>query len=297
MKRINFFTFSSMVVLVVAVLFACKKDADVTVPPVQAHFANRSTGNFIMTSAANNVYKIPIGLTAPSSEARTVKISVTSPTGAVAGTHYTVNSTTFTIPAGKVTDTLVLTGTFAQYTSGRKDTLVFTIEGLDKGSTVMPSDYNNTLKLFMRGPCSEAELNDVDSEKSFLGDYNNTNEDFGGAYGPYKTTITSAVRTGPTTANVTIANVFDAGWNPMTVTLDWTDLANKKVTFVAQNVGGNAGAVFGATYNGFPYAIRPASSGQIGTFSYCNQTISFYGNVGVWGVGYSGTLYTVNMAR
>jgi hypothetical protein len=286
------------IVALLVTWYGCKKDANnVTVPPEQAHFMNQSTGSYII-SAPGVTYKIPIGLTTPSSSARTVTVSVTSPTGAIQGTHYTLNKTTFTIPAGQVIDTLVVTGNYSLYTTARKDSLYFTIQGTDKGSSVAASDYNSVFKLYMRGPCSELEINDPGALNSFLGDYKNTNETLGTSpYGPYKTTVTSVTKTSATTANITVANIYDDSWTPTVYTLDWTNPANRIVTLVAQAAGGNAGNTFGAGYNGQPYAIRPASSGAVGTFSFCNQTIQIKANIGIWGVGYSGSLYTVNMAR
>jgi hypothetical protein len=284
--------------LLVVTWYGCKKETPLTLPLEQAHFMNKSAGSYFIT-APGVTYKLPIGLTTVSNVDRTINISVTSPTGAVAGTHYTLNKTSFVIPAGKVVDTLVISGVYAQYTAGRKDTLVIKMEGTDKGG-VAASTYNSEFKLFMRGPCAEAELMDPTNLQAFMGDYNNTNENYGGAYGPYKTTVTSITPTSATTATITVNNVFDWDWGPVTLTLDWTDLANRKVTLVPHNVGGNAGNLFGATYAGMNYALRPASSGQIGTFSFCNRSIGFFANIGVWRNApltplYSGTLYTVTM--
>lgn len=280
---------------VVLTWFGCKKDTPLTVPPQQAHFMNVSGGSYFIT-APGVTYKIPIGLTTPSGSPTTVNVAITSPTGAVSGTHYTVNKSSFVIPAGQVMDTLVITGDYTKYTAGRKDTLIITIQGSDKGG-VAATSYNNVFRLFMRGPCSENEINDPGALQEFVGAYNANEIAFGSPYGPYTTTISSVTQTSATTATATITNVFDAGWSPMTVTLDWSDINNRKVTFVAQSVGGNAGASFGAAYNGMPYAIRPASTGQVGTFSFCNKTLSLYGNIGIWGVGYNGQLYTLNMAK
>lgn len=287
---------AASLIATIIVVIGCKKADNLAIPPGEAHFTNQSGGSYFITSPGIT-YKIPVGLTSVSTVDRTVSIAITSPTGAVQGTHYTVNKTTFTIPAGKVIDTIVVTGNFAQYTTGRKDTLVFTINGTDKGSTVAASSYNGVYKLYMRGPCSENEISDAGALQEFVGAYNANEIAFGSPYGPYNTTISSVTQTSPTTATAVITNVFDAGWSPMTVTLDWTDMANRKVTFVAQSVGGNAGASFGAAYNGMPYAIRPASTGQIGTFSFCNKTLSLYGNIGIWGVGYNTQLYTLNMTK
>lgn len=278
--------------------YGCKKEAALTVPAAQAHFTNQTGGSYFIT-APGITYKVPIGITTASNVSRTVNISITSPTGAVQGTHYTVNKTSFVIPAGQVIDTLVITGNFAQYTAARKDTLVIKIEGTDKGSSVAASEYNSTFRLFMRGPCSELEVADANAINAFLGAYTRTNEVYGTAYGPYRTTVTAATRTSATTATLTITNVYDWDWGPVQVVLDWTDINNRRVTVPTQNAGGNAGNTFGATYAGQNYALRQSAT-QVGTFSFCNQTISFAANIGVWASPaplFSGTLYTVSMQR
>jgi hypothetical protein len=276
--------------------FGCKKDPSISTPAEQAHFTNLISGSFQIT-AVGQTYKIPVGLTTVSDKDRTVNITVTSPTGAVQGTHYTLNKTSFVIPAGKVLDSIVVGGVFAQYTAGRKDSLIFNIASTDKGG-LAPSDYNQQFILLLRGPCFEGEVST--SVGDLAGDYNNTIETFGtGApYGPYKTTVKSVTVTSSTTANIVVSNLFDDSpkWNDMTFKLDWTDINNRTVTFATQNAGGNASGLFGAAYNNMPYGLRPIA-GTPGTFSYCNQRIQIIANIGVFGVGYSGSVYTVNMAR
>ena len=132
----------------------------------------------------------------------------------------------------------------------------------------------------------------------FIGTYANTNEVWGTSpYGPYTTTVSAVNQTSPTTGDITVTNIFDAGWDPLVFTLDWTDPANRKVTLQEQDAGGDAGTVFGAAYNGIPFAVRSVPSGAVGTFSYCGQTIQLKMLIGVSGVGYSGSVYTVNMAK
>lgn len=57
------------------------------------------------------VYKVNLGTTDVSSSARTVTVNIFSPTGAVAGTHYTVvGGNVLTIPAGQATTSLDIQG-------------------------------------------------------------------------------------------------------------------------------------------------------------------------------------------
>ena len=275
------------------VLFACKKE-EVTIPVELAHFTEKNSGNYTMANA-NTTFKIPVGLTSVSTAPRTVNVTVTSPTGAVQGTHYTLSTTSLTIPAGQAVDSIEVKGVFSQYQSGRKDVLVFKIE--ETGTGVKPTTYNNTFTLNLRGPCFEGDVTLAD----FLGEYKNTKEVWGSdAYGPYTTKVSSVTPLTATTGTITVENIFDNGWQPLVFTLDWTNPANRRVTLVTQNAGGNAGSSFGATYAGLPYGVRPVSAAagsQVGTFSICNQTITLRMQVGIFGVGYAGDIYTVNMAR
>lgn len=272
-----------------AMIFAsCKKDDKVVTPPAQAHFLNK-TGDTYFVLSPTTTYKLPIGTTDVSSSDRTVNVTITSPTGAQAGTHYTA-PTTITIPAGKAVDSLEIKAVYNQYTAGRKDTLIVTI---NEGGSVARSDYNRTFRLLVRGACFEGDvdLNDL------LGTYANTNEDWGGqTYGPYTTSVVSVTPLTATTGRIVVRNVFDYNWNDLTFTLDWTDPANRRVTLTTQNAGSNAGTSFGAAYNGQPYGVT-SHPGGAGTFSVCNQTITLRMRVGIFGVGYASDLYEVQMRR
>jgi hypothetical protein len=276
-------------ILVVLLISGCKKPDTLVDIPSQAHFTGITFDNYFITGV--NVTKhIPIGLTNVSDKDRTVTFTVTSPTGAVVGTHYSiVGGNTKVIPAGKALDSITVAGVYSQYSSGRKDTLVFTIQD---GEGVNASTYNATLSLFMRGPCSESET--VLTE--LMGDYNNTNEDFAGStYGPYTTTISSVTQLSPTTGTIVVENIYDFGWNPITFTLDWTDPLNTKVTLIQQSGIGDAGTLSSA-YAGMDISVRPFA-GQTGTFSYCQNRLTLKMQLGVTGLGFFPYLYTVVMAR
>ena len=269
-------------------LLSCKKNEhieEIIETPEAARFnfptANASAGYFI--NPATPVYKIPLGMSTVSSEARTITLSYSSPTGAAKGAQYNAPDQ-ITIPAGKVLDTLTISGLIDGYaTPGRRDTLIIKITGRDTISK------KGTFRLIMQKFCPIV-LNDL------LGDYDNTREVFGtSAYGPYTTTITAATSLSSTTAEITVANIYDFGWNPIKFRLDWADVANLKVTVPTQTGIGNAGTL-SSTYAGQDISVR-AFAGQIGTFSMCDQTFSLKLQVGVTGVGFFGDLYTVNMAR
>lgn len=271
----------------VLVLQGCKKEDTLVLPQEVAHFTNQTGGTYFVTAPGTS-YKIPVGVSTVSSADRTVTITVSSPTGAVAGTQYTLSSTTVTIPAGEAVDTIEVRGDFAAYSAGRKDTLVLTITQPD----VKAAPYNSTYTLYMRGPCFEGDV----VLEEFLGDYANTNELFGtSAYGPYTTSISSVTQTSPTTGDIVVTNIWDSGWGPITFSLDWTDAANRKVTIAQQSGIADAGTL-SATYAGQDVSVR-AFAGQVGTFSICGQTLQLKLQLGVTGLGWFGSLYTVNMAR
>jgi hypothetical protein len=285
----NFKFISSGLILVALfslVFVSCKKQ-ELVIPDQKPFFINAS-GSYRIT-AANQTFKIPVGITSVSNSERKVTVSVTSPTGAQAGTHYNLPSNVVTIPAGKAIDSLPITAVLSQYQSGRKDTLIFSITDADRS----PNLKNNYV-LVISGPCFEGDVN----LNTLLGEYKNTNEDFGGAYGPYTTRVTAVSQASPTatTGTITVANIYDNGWNPITFNLDWTDATNRKVTVTQQTGIGNAGTVNPA-YDGQDLQVRAHSNGQIGTFSICNQTITIRMQVGVTGLGWFGTMYTVTMAR
>lgn len=260
---------SFAVILTVA---GCKKEDKVVIPPSQATFTGQTGGTYFITGP-NVTYKIPVGVTTVSDKDRTVNISVTSPTGAKQGTQFTLSSNTITIPAGKAIDSLEIKGIYDQYTAGRKDTLVFTISG----EGVTPSTYNNTYKLLMRGPCFEGDVN-LDE---LVGTYVNCYDD--ASYGPYQMKIVSATSVSPTTANIVIHNLYDAGFNDLTFTIDWTNPNNRTLTFIAQNTGQDAG-IMSNTYKGMPLWIYPIPT-KPGTFSACKGTFTINYQMGIPNVG------------
>lgn len=268
---------------------SCKKVPELTNPPEEAHFTNSTGGSYFITSPGVS-YKIPVGITNTSSANRIVSFTVNSPTGAVAGTHYSLpGGNTVTIPPGKAIDSITVSGVFSQYTSGRKDTLVFTITE----PSVKASSYNKEYKLFMRGPCFEGDADLT----AFQGTYPRTNELFGtSAYGPYTVTISAITPLTATTGKITVTNIWNSGWGPIDFILDWTNPANRTVTVVPATSGIADAGTLSSTYAGSQVAVRNFS-GQPGTFSFCSKTIVLKMQLGVAGLGYFGSLYTVTPGK
>ena len=258
--------FSYLILLCVtslALVTGCKKSESFDIPPEFATFANMTSGSYEVTGP-NVSYKIPVGLSTISAQDRTINILVTSPTGAVEGTHYTLSSTSVVIPAGQALDSITVQGVYSQYLSGRKDSLIFTI--IEPGAK--PSDYNNTFTLFMRGPCFASDL-DGTTVQDLLGTYADTRETTstgGSPYGPYTTNIKNFQLVTPTTGKVRIANIYDNGWTDVEATLDWTDVNNPLVTIARQPTGTNYAA-------GQPMDVRSNLTSP-STFNYCTQTFN-----------------------
>lgn len=134
---------------------------------------------------------------------------------------------------------------------------------------------------------------------ALAGSFNNTNDDFGGSlYGPYATNVSSFSNTTATTGSITVDNIFDNGWAPITFKLDWTDPNNLTVTLDQQeNIAPGSTVGVDDTYQ----VMVRAFAGENGTYSVCNQTIQLKMQVGVLNAsgagGWSSSLYTVNLAR
>ncbi len=270
----------------------CKKQ-EISIPDSGARFV--ASGNSGVLQVLNNEssFTLPVGATTVSPNSRTVDVEVTSPSGAVLGTHYTLSLTgkTLTIDGGAAISNIVVKGVVNQYTSGRKDTLIFRIT--DAGD-VKATPFDSLFTLVLRGPCFEG---DVDLN-AMLGDYRAT-ETFGSGapYGPYPTSISSVTETSPTTGTIVVENIWNNGWSALTFNLNWTDPANRTATVVTNTaIGGSNSGDLNSTYDGITMQARPFA-GQPGTFSACNETFTLKMQLGVTGVGFFGSLYTVNMTR
>jgi len=262
----------SSILAIAVVLFsagACKKEKT-TVPPTFAHFDFINSGDYYVTQAGGSSFKIPLGLTSAADADRTIEITVSSPSGAKEGQQFTVNKKSFTIPAGKVADSIVVTGIYAGLTSGKVDTVIFKISG---GSvTAMESEKQYTL--YIQQYC------DVDIN-NFTGLYNAQDYYDGAPDGnPYVIELIPGAVTGPTKGTVSV----DGLWGvpiPFTVNFDWTDPSNfttevpTQAWFVHQTYG--------------QATIRPNGKG---TFSSCNNTVRIDYEVTV-SAGSFGKYYTI----
>lgn len=239
-------------------LSSCEKDNKITPPSPMAEFTQSAVlGKYFITNTPTSQFKIPVGITNVSGSPRTVTFSVTSPTGAAAGTQYTLTGgNSIVIPAGTAVDSITLKGLFAGYPGTRKDTLTFKITGGDGVGVFTGSDV---YKVLMQKYCDVASAN-------LIGSYTKTYEN--GTYGPYTSTVTTWV-TGATgtTATAKVTNIYD---NNITgnITLNWTDPAAFFVTVPS-------GQATGFAVGGLPLLLR-GTPGKTSTFSSCDNTFTLY---------------------
>lgn len=288
MQRLNKLSLFLTALAGVALLNSCDKTKlyETTVPPPQAHFTNTISGtsqyvSYYVTNSPTSTFNVVVGTTDVADVDRTVTFKITSPSGAVAGTHYSMVTTgsTVTIPAGQTLANITIHGIFAPYAAGtRKDTVVFV---LDQPSMEV-ADFADTVRVVFQRYC------DVDLA-ALSGPYNNTNDYYNGAFdwGPYSTTISDP--TPGTNGNgikkdtIRIDNFYDYGY-PLNVVLDWNDPANFMATIApnGQRIGTHTtyGAIFANNRSG-------------GSFSSCDQifTINFTPYVGAG--TFTGTFHTV----
>lgn len=261
----NFKNISTLLLAGTLVLAACKKEGvndDILDVPHYSEFGTANlTGKYYILNSPSSQFKIPVGITNVSNEDRTIVFTITSPTGAVAGTHYTA-PTSIVIPAGEALDSLAVHGIFANYPIGRRDTLHIDITGGD----VDVNNYNNRYTLILEKYC-DVILTDLD------GVYTQTryrNSIGGGAVGPFAINFGAVTSTGPTSGTMTITGLrlmnFGVPLDPIEIELDWADPANFKATIPLQYTGWDYDT-------DQPILIR-TSPGVTNTFSSCGQTFT-----------------------
>lgn len=287
MKKLNYIALFSGVLLLLA---SCQKNnMIVDKDPATPEFAKfMVTGPLKLDiTTTKTTIKVPVGVTNVSTSDRSVTIGYTSASGAVSGTQFTYPAT-ITIPAGQTIDSIPVTVDYSKYETGRKDTVVFKIEG----SGIASTSHNKAITVYLHGPCFEGNM----VLNTMKGSYPKTNETLGTSpYGPYTTTISTVTQTSATTGTVTVTNIYDFGWNPIQVELDWTDPYNVKATVPEQSGIGDAGTISSA-YAGEDISVRQYP-GMDGTYSYCNLWLNLKMQLGVTGLGWFSSVYTVNMAR
>lgn len=301
MKLNKLFTFGALATFAFA-LNSCDKTEvyPTTIPEPLAHFVGPKVQNVLVDVDPAPSYNVIVGTTDVQSADRTVTYNITSPSGAVAGTDYTIASGsptgTVTIPAGGALANITVQPNAASYGLDDRDTLIIYLST----PAVNPARFLDTVYLILRGPssstCDEGNPSNI---SDLLGDYDNTIEriDGGSAYGPYTTTVTAAAVTGPTSARVAISNLYDTGWGNIQFDLDWSDPTALTAIVVAGDVPNSDAGDLSATYAGQVVAVRPHSNGAVGTYSYCSETFNLVFQLGVSGLGFFGNVFTEDLAR
>jgi hypothetical protein len=287
------------------VLSSCDKtkpyDVDVSAP--RAHFVGKETQVYNVVDNPAPSFTVQVGTTDVSSTDRLVTYKVSSITGAAAGTQYTIpgfsgNTGTVTVKGNEALADIVIQADYNAYSSGRRDTLMFTIAE----PSLEAAAFMDTINVILAGPsgCSEGNPD----FPATLGDYLNTNETLaGGPYGPYTTSVASVTPTSATTATIVVENIWDNGWGPISFTLDWSDPANPTTTCIQQNnIPGSDAGDLNSTYAGSPVAVRANATSGPGTYSACDQTFTFNMQLGVGDgaggvLGYFNALYQVILQR
>lgn len=268
MNRI--YNLPALIILIsmIGAIAGCKKEDTLTIPILEASFANKTTGNYFVKDDPNSEYKIPVGLTTKVSSDTKVEIIVSSPTGAAVGVQYNIPSSTVTIPAGEVLSSFVINGLFSGLPTGRKDTLIVSIASGKGAGFADPLISNDTFTLVMQPYC------DVIAD-DFKGDYNNCFDRQEGSadYGPYYVYIGEAMSTGATTGYVVMDNFWDVGGSTK-VNLDWSNPSDFQTSIEDQYI---------FTYP--PYGDARIRGIGKGSFSSCDNTFTLIYEVYIPGVG------------
>lgn len=215
---------------------------------------------------AQDTVQIPVSVTTKSNKDRTFTFAVkdTSINTAVSGTHYTVPSTTFTIPANEVVGNVELVLTLANLTNPQ--TLV--IEITDEKA----AGFNNIAILTLSRFCAF-------NRDELLGTYTATYPWWNG-----DTTYDVEVVAGPQPNQVIIQDFLAGETVDVVVTLDDSDRNN----FVAS---------FPVTPNAWTHSAGQVSIDGVGVFSQCDKTMSFQVFHQIPGVGNFGARQTMSMVK
>ncbi len=260
MKVINKILPAALAVTLVGAFVGCDKTKpyDIITADPEVHFisSNRDLAYYVEDNA-NSTFSIEVGTTNVSSQDRTVTYKITSPTGAVSGTHYSTvpaGNATVTIPAGESKATIVIHGVFAPYADGtRKDTLQITLAE----PSIKAAKFNDTINLILQRYCT-VDLAD------FTGDYK-CQDYYNGAPdgGPYTVTLAPGTSTGTNTGYVMLTGLWGVANPPVRINLDWNNPANFTTTIVKGN-----------WFVDSDYGQSTINPSGAGTFSSCDNTFT-----------------------
>ncbi len=279
----------ALMLIIGALAGACRRTG-ISLPPPVSTFLNQRSGAYFIT-APDITDTIPVGVTTVANKDRVVSFTISSPSGAIPGTEYTLANNSVVIPAGQATGYIVVKGIFGFYNgTTRKDTLLFTLTDNGTGG-VAPSDFNDSFTLVMRGPCVEGE--DFDPAE-FNGDYLNCVDSQGTYFSSAYPVSIASTSTGPTSATLLIKNLgapefFPQAGDPafapgITLNLDWSDPSHLTASLPSQPY---ESVSFSATIAGDPG----------GGFSSCHQTFVLNYDVLIPAFGFDSGPFTTSIAR
>jgi len=264
-------------------IVSCRKDAATVHSGLLSEFINASSvGKYLVTDDSNSVFKIPIGLTEATGQPRTIRFTVTSPSGAVEGQQYSLVADSIVIPANTLVDSISLKGIFSGYAAYRRDTLLFTITGGD----VPGRESYTTCRVTLQQYC-HANIQD------FLGDYTRCTDENNSVSAPYSVSIDSMIPTGPSSATLYIRNLAAGDFGPylrndaaispgIPVEFDWSDSSNLVTSIPSQQLCDSV----------LTYGPGTISGTLSGSYSSCDNTIKLNYTVTV-GAGTFGDFTTI----
>lgn len=261
MKQISNIVFLAFALILI--LTGCDKTERYEVAKADgfAHFVSSTKFvNYYVRNSSADSFVVQVGTTDVATVDRTISFKISSPSGAVAGTQYSVTSpasgTSVVLPAGAAVAGIKIHGNFASYATGRKDTLVFTLAQ----PSVPVAKFSDTVKLVLQRYCDVVPAN-------FIGTYTKSFDIQTGSptYGPYEIDVTAAAvtATGATKGYVMMSNFWDVGGPDIKVDLDWTNPANFTTSVAAQFL-----------YTDPTYGAATITGVGTGSFSSCDNTFS-----------------------
>lgn len=259
MKTINGKLFIITLMALILGAVGCDKTQPypTTLPPAVVHFSTSSSLGLMITDPEEPVSgKVLVGTSDVADTDREFSYTVTSPTGAVSGQHYTISpSSKVTIPAGQAVGEITIQANPDYYPAGVRDTILIT---LTEGTSTTPvAEFNKRKVVVISGPCDDSDVDISTMSGAFP---NSSDED-----GSYSVSVSGLVETSATTAKGIITGLWEA-IGPVEIYFDWTDAENITVDIPLQATGLNYAA-------GQPLLIRTTPT-RTSTFSVCNQTIS-----------------------
>ncbi|MDO7170751.1 DUF1735 domain-containing protein [Mariniflexile sp. AS56] len=221
MKNIKFLRVFLILTLGIVTLNSCDELLDPTETdfgkgPILAQFEKPSvTANFIKDGSVTS-YNVPLTIIGGRNQSISTPVEITisadASSTANSGTEYTLETTTFTIPAGELSVNAVINVNTANLDPFDAKTLVLKIDSSSQGVS-----ETNTTSVILQAVCSLDLSN-------FVGNYTSTTTRVSGSR-------TSTVELGPEPNSLLITNAEAYGTDKILVVLS-TDVTNPTITYI-----------------------------------------------------------------